>query len=67
MHLPETRFSRIFIGESDVTRMALYEAIVLKARQLDLGVQPSCGGQWVLENSHLTLQNPSVLSMDSYW
>jgi uncharacterized protein len=40
---------RIFIGESDRhRRQPLYEAIVLKAREMP--VQPCCVGRWDLGN-----------------
>jgi hypothetical protein len=52
MHLPEEAvLLRIFIGESDRWQhRPLYEAIVLKARELDWPVQPCYADQWVLEN-----------------
>ena len=67
MHLPEDAvLLRIFIGESDrYQHRPLYEAIVLKARQLDLaGATVLRGPMGFGKSSHLHTAKILRLSMD---
>src|SRR6201982_3891625 len=67
MHLPEDAvLLRVFIGESDrYQHRPLYEAIVLKARQLDLaGATVLRGPMGFGKSSHLHTAKILRLSMD---
>ena len=67
MHLPEDAvLLRVFIGESDrYQHRPLYEAIVLKARQLDLaGATVLRGPMGFGKSSHLRTAKILRLSMD---
>jgi|SRR5213593_336008 len=67
MHLPEDAvLLRVFIGESDrYQHRPLYEAIVLKARQLDLaGATVLRGPMGFGKSSHLNTAKILRLSMD---
>jgi PII-like signaling protein len=67
MHLPEDAvLLRVFIGESDrYQHRPLYEAIVLKARQLDLaGATVLRGPMGFGKSSHLHTAKILQLSMD---